>query len=970
MKRFLSLLCVFLMICMVVSCSKKKKDGETTPEFEEQVSKEIKAEEGGTVESSDGKTSVEIPADALDADTTITMTIYNAEGYKGTEGKNVVSKVVEFEPSGTIFKKPVIISMTVTEGFKEKIVAAAVYDESKGEWSYSEHGAYALLERDAAGNPVMTTAAGDPIMLNAAGEMTTAAGDPIMNSAAGDPIMLASAGDPIMTSAAGDPIMNSAAGDPIMMTTGHFTSYTFFALDSSDGEPVDDGDSEPAETDDDEPVDDGDTDTEGSDDTDDDTTEPDEDTTPVEPAVYSKVICTGLRTCVNAALEMSEDDPEGYTRSAGGSKSSESFECPGENDEFYGQDANYISRKSCVPQSFERLPKAAVTADDEVYQEIKDNVTGLIWLYTGASGSFGEMADFCSRVTYDGRTWRLPTPKEFLTIVDSDDIYSQAAVRQVYFQELVNSSEAEADAASSFWTSEESLYFYNDGSIMTVDSLESSKGVMCVSGGEYGKIEDETIYEIRVYDESNGEETVFDSSTNLLWQKSFVSDKTWKEALEYCEGLEYGGYSDWRLPNKNELATLLDYSKMPATEPGIENPTGEEETEESDDGEASDDGDSPVAERVIISSFPGMTANVFVSSTPKISVNESGAGVQPWAVSMYEGRVDYVLADGEEGEGPARSLGRSSGGTPFSVRCVRSDLTAAPADGIPECDEKIGYTPCKNGNTVWSPRIILSSNEELRVRSENGISWREIAKTCRRLTVNGKRQWRIPSIDELRTLVTNDKLKTGGTCRVTTNCLDRECYDETECSDANGASFESKLRDFGVLVSGDGVEYNDYSTMWAVYTSSAAISEFDFADGRAVAARCVLDETLPDYEFPYTQNIEEGINILWSDISPDYLTFSGAAGYCSSLSEGGTDSSWRVPTVEDLSRLLLTGEFAMPDTKGKNTLFGDVGELWSSDEDPNNQEAPYMLFNFMFGYEYSAGADSMARVRCVSGGEM
>ncbi|MEE8483343.1 MAG: DUF1566 domain-containing protein, partial [Nitrospinota bacterium] len=36
--------------------------------------------------------------------------------------------------------------------------------------------------------------------------------------------------------------------------------------------------------------------------------------------------------------------------------------------------------------------------------------------------------------------------------------------------------------------------------------------------------------------------------------------RTWEEALTYCEGLALAGYSDWRLPNMKELASILDYT--------------------------------------------------------------------------------------------------------------------------------------------------------------------------------------------------------------------------------------------------------------------------------------------------------------------------------------------------------------------------------------------------------------------------
>ena len=68
---------------------------------------------------------------------------------------------------------------------------------------------------------------------------------------------------------------------------------------------------------------------------------------------------------------------------------------------------------------------------------------------------------------------------------------------------------------------------------------------------------------------------ITDTASGLQWTKSNVTGKKWLEALEYCENLTFGGNTDWRLPNINELISIMDYAKYsPATVfPDIDNIT-------------------------------------------------------------------------------------------------------------------------------------------------------------------------------------------------------------------------------------------------------------------------------------------------------------------------------------------------------------------------------------------------------------
>jgi hypothetical protein len=43
---------------------------------------------------------------------------------------------------------------------------------------------------------------------------------------------------------------------------------------------------------------------------------------------------------------------------------------------------------------------------------------------------------------------------------------------------------------------------------------------------------------------------------------------TWKNALAYCQGLSYGGSSDWRLPSRVELQSIVDQRRSnPPSDP-------------------------------------------------------------------------------------------------------------------------------------------------------------------------------------------------------------------------------------------------------------------------------------------------------------------------------------------------------------------------------------------------------------------
>ena len=58
-----------------------------------------------------------------------------------------------------------------------------------------------------------------------------------------------------------------------------------------------------------------------------------------------------------------------------------------------------------------------------------------------------------------------------------------------------------------------------------------------------------------------------DQVTGLMWEGEAARNLPWRQALARCQSLSYAGHDDWRLPQKNALLSLVNYSRSnPATD--------------------------------------------------------------------------------------------------------------------------------------------------------------------------------------------------------------------------------------------------------------------------------------------------------------------------------------------------------------------------------------------------------------------
>lgn len=61
----------------------------------------------------------------------------------------------------------------------------------------------------------------------------------------------------------------------------------------------------------------------------------------------------------------------------------------------------------------------------------------------------------------------------------------------------------------------------------------------------------------------NTNQTITDLQSGLIWTRSGKGLQfTWQDAISYCDELVFANQSDWRLPGKFELESIVDYGKF------------------------------------------------------------------------------------------------------------------------------------------------------------------------------------------------------------------------------------------------------------------------------------------------------------------------------------------------------------------------------------------------------------------------
>ncbi len=190
----------------------------------------------------------------------------------------------------------------------------------------------------------------------------------------------------------------------------------------------------------------------------------------------------------------------------------------------------------------------------------------------------------------------------------------------------------------------------------------------------------------------NGDGTVTDKVTGLMWQRIDGGEMTWENAKEYALKLKLADHNDWRLPNSVELLSIMNHGK----------------------------------------NGPAMDTEFFPRSEARYWWTN--------ATRADDGSKVWVVNTGGAIGAHAKSETISAGGErPMHVRCVRGE-SAFGAGPILK-DNGDGTVTDQRTGLIWQ-----------KIGVDKGLAWEDALRYCSSLSLAGQSDWRMPNIKELRSI--------------------------------------------------------------------------------------------------------------------------------------------------------------------------------------------------------------------------
>ncbi len=253
-----------------------------------------------------------------------------------------------------------------------------------------------------------------------------------------------------------------------------------------------------------------------------------------------------------------------------------------------------------------------------------------------------------------------------------------------------------------------------------VKCYDNSRQIICPQPGDPFYGQDAQYMGVQPTYQDNGDGTVTDLNTGLMWQKIPGGKVAYDEAVAGADNFGLAGYDDWRLPTIKELYSLILFSGIDPPADGITtNAVPFIDTDYFD----FEYGDTSAGERIIDAQYWSSTE--YVSTT-------MGGNATVFGVNFADGRI----------KGYPRDIG--AGGQPNTqfVRYVRGNPEYGTND----------FTDNGNGTITDAATGLMWSKADSGV----GMNWEDVLAWVQQMNEEnylGYNDWRLPNAKELQSIV-------------------------------------------------------------------------------------------------------------------------------------------------------------------------------------------------------------------------
>ncbi len=211
----------------------------------------------------------------------------------------------------------------------------------------------------------------------------------------------------------------------------------------------------------------------------------------------------------------------------------------------------------------------------------------------------------------------------------------------------------------------------------------------------------------------NGDGTITDNVTALMWQKVMGEKLSYQEAFQKAKNIELGGYDDWRIPSIKELYSLIQFTGSVKGQRAVD---------------------------------PFIDTKYFNQPLGNSGMGEREIDAQTWSATEYVGRT---MRNDE---------------TVFGVNFVDGRIKGYPKYNPRTHEPNKMYFRFVRGNDAYGKNSFVGNGNGMisdsatglmwqQSDSNKGMNWEDALKYAESLNLGGHEDWRLPNAKELQSIV-------------------------------------------------------------------------------------------------------------------------------------------------------------------------------------------------------------------------